>query len=37
MQLIGEAYDLLQRGLGLTAEEVASVFAEWNEEKWTAT
>ena len=30
MQLIAEAYDLLQRGLGLPADEVASVFAEWN-------
>ena len=30
MQLIGEAYDLLQRGLGLTADELAEVFAEWN-------
>ncbi|MFZ0394843.1 MAG: decarboxylating NADP(+)-dependent phosphogluconate dehydrogenase [Terracidiphilus sp.] len=30
MQLIGEAYDLLQRGLGLTAEELHAVFAEWN-------
>ena len=30
MQLICEAYDLLHRGLGLTAEELASVFTEWN-------
>jgi 6-phosphogluconate dehydrogenase len=30
MQLICEAYDLLQRGLGLTADELAGVFAEWN-------
>jgi 6-phosphogluconate dehydrogenase len=30
MQLICEAYDLLQRGLGLTADELAEVFAEWN-------
>jgi len=30
MQLICEAYDLLQRGLGLTADELHSVFAEWN-------
>ena len=30
MQLICEAYDLLQRGLGLTADELAEVFTEWN-------
>jgi 6-phosphogluconate dehydrogenase len=30
MQLICEAYDLLQRGLGLRAEELHKVFAEWN-------
>jgi len=30
MQLICEAYDLLQRGLGLTAGELHTVFAEWN-------
>jgi 6-phosphogluconate dehydrogenase len=30
MQLICEAYDLLQRGLGLTADELHTVFAEWN-------
>jgi 6-phosphogluconate dehydrogenase len=30
MQLICEAYDLLQRGLGLTADELHKVFAEWN-------
>ena len=30
MQLICEAYDLLQRGLGLTANELHEVFAEWN-------
>jgi 6-phosphogluconate dehydrogenase len=30
MQLICEAYDLLQRGLGLTADELAGVFTEWN-------
>ena len=30
MQLICEAYDLLHRGLGLTADELASVFTEWN-------
>src|ERR1700689_4546592 len=30
MQLICEAYDLLKRGLGLTAHELHDVFAEWN-------
>jgi 6-phosphogluconate dehydrogenase len=30
MQLICEAYDLLQHGLGLTADELARVFTEWN-------
>jgi len=30
MQLICEAYDLLQRGLGLNADELAEVFTEWN-------
>jgi 6-phosphogluconate dehydrogenase len=30
MQLICEAYDLLQRGLGLTSDELHDVFAEWN-------
>jgi 6-phosphogluconate dehydrogenase len=30
MQLICEAYDLLQRGLGLTADELADVFTGWN-------
>jgi 6-phosphogluconate dehydrogenase len=30
MQLICEAYDLLQRGLGLKPGELADVFAEWN-------
>jgi 6-phosphogluconate dehydrogenase len=30
MQLICEAYDLLQRGLGLTADELHEVFVEWN-------
>jgi 6-phosphogluconate dehydrogenase len=30
MQLIGEAYDMLQRGLGLDADALAGVFAEWN-------
>jgi len=30
MQLICEAYDLLQRGLGLSADELHAVFSEWN-------
>ena len=30
MQLICEAYDLLQRGLGLGADELHTVFTEWN-------
>jgi len=30
MQAIAEAFDLLRRGLGLPAEEVAGIFAEWN-------
>ena len=30
MQLIAEAYDLLRRGLGLSAAETSEVFAEWN-------
>jgi 6-phosphogluconate dehydrogenase len=31
MQLIAETYDLLSRGLGLTAAELHEVFAEWNQ------
>lgn len=31
MQLIGEAYQLLRDGLGLSAPEIADVFAQWNE------
>jgi len=31
MQLIGEAYNLLKTGLGLTAPEMHDVFAEWNQ------
>jgi 6-phosphogluconate dehydrogenase len=31
MQLIAEAYDILHRGLGLTAEELHQVFAVWND------
>jgi 6-phosphogluconate dehydrogenase len=30
MQLIAEAYDVLRRALGLSAERVADVFARWN-------
>ena len=30
MQLIAETYDLLHRGLGLSAAELHAVFAEWN-------
>jgi len=30
MQLIAEAYDLLSRGLGLPAAELAGIFREWN-------
>src|SRR2546423_11104004 len=30
MQLIGEAYQLMKTGLGMTAEEMHQVFAEWN-------
>src|SRR5437016_6395736 len=30
MQLIGEAYHLMKAGLGMTAEEMHQVFAEWN-------
>ncbi len=31
MQLIAESYDLLSRGLGLTAKELHEVFDEWNQ------
>ena len=31
MQLIAEIYDLLSRGAGLTAREIAAIFASWNE------
>jgi 6-phosphogluconate dehydrogenase len=31
MQLIGEAYQLLKDGLGLTPDEFAGVFTEWNQ------
>jgi 6-phosphogluconate dehydrogenase len=33
MQLIAEAYDFLHRGLGLSADELHEVFAEWNEQE----
>ena len=35
MQLIAEAYDVLRRGLGLTAPETADVFDEWNAARWS--
>ena len=31
MQLIAEAYDILHRGLGLSAEAMGDLFAEWNQ------
>ena len=31
MQLIGEAYSLMRDGLGLSADEMAAVFNEWNQ------
>ena len=31
MQLIAESYDLMRRGLGMSAEEIGDVFAAWNE------
>ncbi|MDO4613740.1 MAG: NADP-dependent phosphogluconate dehydrogenase [Actinomycetaceae bacterium] len=31
MQVIGEAYDLLRRALGLSPAQIADIFAEWNE------
>jgi len=31
MQLIAESYDLLSRGLGLTAKELHAIFSEWNQ------
>jgi 6-phosphogluconate dehydrogenase len=31
MQLIAETYDVLSRGLGLAAAEIAQLFAEWND------
>ncbi|HFI0463772.1 TPA: NADP-dependent phosphogluconate dehydrogenase [Streptococcus suis] len=31
MQLIAESYDLLHRGLGLSATEIGDIFTEWNQ------
>ena len=31
MQLIGEIYDLMKRGIGLTNQQMHEVFAEWNQ------
>jgi 6-phosphogluconate dehydrogenase len=31
MQLISEAYDIMKRGLGLSNDELHSVFKKWNE------
>jgi 6-phosphogluconate dehydrogenase len=31
MQLIAEAYDVMSRGLGMSAPEIGEVFAQWNE------
>lgn len=31
MQLIAEAYDILHRGLGYSADRLAEIFAQWNE------
>jgi 6-phosphogluconate dehydrogenase len=33
MQLIAEVYDVMHRGLGLSAAEMASIFSEWNREE----
>ncbi|MDK2981245.1 MAG: 6-phosphogluconate dehydrogenase, partial [Chloroflexota bacterium] len=33
MQLIGEAYHIMKEGLGMGADEMAAVFAEWNKGK----
>jgi len=30
MQLIAEAYDILNRGLGLDEDEIADIFLKWN-------
>jgi len=31
MQLIGETYDLLHRGAGISAQELSAIFSEWNQ------
>jgi 6-phosphogluconate dehydrogenase len=31
MQLIAETYDILHRGAGLSADEIAAIFTEWNQ------
>jgi 6-phosphogluconate dehydrogenase len=31
MELIAEAYDLMRKGLGMSAQEIGDVFARWNE------
>ena len=31
MQLIAEVYDVLRRGLGLSAQEISEIFAQWNQ------
>lgn len=31
MQLIAESYDIMRRGLGLSCDELADIFSEWNE------
>ncbi|TVQ67049.1 MAG: decarboxylating NADP(+)-dependent phosphogluconate dehydrogenase [Balneolaceae bacterium] len=31
MQMIAETYDLMMRGLGMNAEQIASVFSDWND------
>ena len=36
IQLIGEAYQLLKDGLGLTADEFADALTEWNRANWIA-
>ncbi len=33
MQVIAEAYDIMRRGMGLSASEMEAVFADWNEGK----
>ena len=33
MQLIGEAYHIMKEGLGMGADEMAAVFADWNKGK----